>query len=374
MYHTKLEETGLKLGFGLMRLPKKEGTQSTDIEQTKRMVDAFLAAGGRYFDTAYVYGGPEDATRQALCERYPRANYLLADKINAADFACKSEAEAKAETRISLERTGAGYFDFYLVHGVDAGNLGNYDRYGIWDYVKQLKADGLVRHWGFSFHDSPELLDRLLTEHPDAEFVQLQINYADWEDPLTASRRNYEVATAHGVPVVVMEPAKGGLLANPPQSVQDVLHAANPDASYASWAIRFVASLPNVMVVLSGMSNEAQMADNLSYMKDFQPLTDAEQQTVTAAREALAKCDTIRCTACHYCTPGCPMEIHIPEIFSIVNGYRLYGDLMTARADYSWRAGASPASACIQCGQCEGACPQHLPIISLLQEAAAILE
>lgn len=370
----QLIDDTMKLGFGLMRLPKVEGTNDIDVEHTKKMVDAFIEAGGKYFDTAYVYEGSEEATKAALCERYPRESYYLANKLNASDFACKSEEEAKNEIHVSLERTGAEYFDFYLVHGIDETNKEKYEKYGIWEYVRQLKEEGLIRHYGFSFHDSPELLEELLTEHPDAEFVQLQINYSDWEDHLIASRRCYEIATQHGKPVVVMEPVKGGALADPPQKVKDILQQANPDASPASWAIRFAASLPNVMMVLSGMSNLEQMEDNLKFMRDFQPLSDEEQQVVKAAREALLQFDRIACTGCHYCTPGCPMEIHIPEIFAVMNVYKMYGDLKEARRDYGWRPKGAKASECVQCGQCEDACPQHLPIISLLEEVVETLE
>lgn len=370
----QLIDDTMKLGFGLMRLPKVEGTNDIDVEHTKKMVDAFIEAGGKYFDTAYVYEGSEEATKAALCERYPRESYYLANKLNASDFACKSEEEAKNEIHVSLERTGAEYFDFYLVHGIDETNKEKYEKYGIWEYVRQLKEEGLIRHYGFSFHDSPELLEELLTEHPDAEFVQLQINYSDWEDHLIASRRCYEIATQHGKPVVVMEPVKGGALADPPQKVKDILQQANPDASPASWAIRFAASLPNVMMVLSGMSNLQQMEDNLKFMRDFQPLSEEEQQVVKAAREALLQYDRIACTGCHYCTPGCPMEIHIPEIFAVMNVYKMYGDLNEARRDYGWRPKGAKASECVQCGQCEDACPQHLPIISLLEEVVETLE
>lgn len=372
--HNQLIDDTMKLGFGLMRLPKVEGTKDIDLEHTKKMVDTFIEAGGKYFDTAYVYEGSEEATKAALCERYPRESYYLANKLNASDFACKSEEEAKNEIHVSLERTGADYFDFYLVHGIDETNKEKYEKYGIWEYVRQLKEEGLIRHYGFSFHDSPELLEELLTEHPDAEFVQLQINYSDWEDHLIASRRCYEIATQHGKPVVVMEPVKGGALADPPQKVKDILQQANPDASPASWAIRFAASLPNVMMVLSGMSNLEQMEDNLSYMRDFQPLSEEEQQVVKVAREALLQFDRIACTGCHYCTPGCPMEIHIPEIFAVMNVYKMYGDLNEARRDYGWRPKGPKASECVQCGQCEDACPQHLPIISLLEEVVETLE
>ena len=364
----------MKLGFGMMRLPRTEGTNDIDLEHTKRMVDAFIEAGGRYFDTAFIYEGSEEATKAALCDRYPRESYYLADKLNASDFAAKSEEEAKNEINVSLERTGADYLDFYLLHGIDEGNHDKFDSYGIWDYMKQLKSEGVIRHYGFSFHSTPEHLEQLLTDHPDVEFVQLQINYADWEDTLICSRRCYEIATRHGKPIIVMEPVKGGKLANPPQAVKDILQRANPDASYASWAIRYAASLPNVMMVLSGMSNMEQMLDNVSFMRHFQPLNDEEYRVIDDASHALKQYADIPCTACHYCTPGCIMGIHIPEIFAVMNVYKMYGNLTEARNEYRWRPGGNLASTCIQCGQCEGACPQHLPIISLLEEVVETLE
>jgi hypothetical protein len=364
----------MKLGFGMMRLPRIEGTNDIDLEHTKRMVDAFIEAGGRYFDTAFIYEGSEEATKAALCDRYPRESYYLADKLNASDFAAKSEEEAKNEINISLERTGAGYLDFYLLHGIDEGNNDKFNSYGIWDYMKQLKSEGVIRHYGFSFHSTPEHLEQLLTEHPDVEFVQLQINYADWEDTLICSRRCYEIATRHGKPVIVMEPVKGGKLANPPQAVKDILQRANPNVSFASWAVRYAASLPNVMMVLSGMSNMEQMQDNVSFMRHFQPLNDEEYRVIDEACQALKQYADIPCTACHYCTPGCLMGIHIPEIFAVMNVYKMYGNLTEARNEYHWRPGGNLASTCIQCGQCEGACPQHLPIIRLLEEVVETLE
>lgn len=367
-------ENCMKLGFGMMRLPRIEGTNNIDLEHTKQMVDAFIEAGGRYFDTAFIYEGSEEATKAALCDRYPRESYYLADKLNASDFAAKSEEEAKNEINISLERTGAGYLDFYLLHGIDEGNNDKFNSYGIWDYMKQLKSEGVIRHYGFSFHSTPEHLEQLLTDHPDVEFVQLQINYADWEDSLICSRRCYEIASRHGKPVIVMEPVKGGKLANPPQAVKDILQRANPNVSFASWAIRYVASLPNVMMVLSGMSNMEQMQDNVSFMQHFQPLNDEEYRVIDEASQALKQYADIPCTACHYCTPGCLMGIHIPEIFAVMNVYKMYGNLTEARNEYRWRPGGNLASTCIQCGQCEGACPQHLPIIRLLEEVVETLE
>ena len=372
----KLIDNCMKLGFGMMRLPRitEGGKEIIDIEQTKDMVDAFMKAGGKYVDTAFVYEGSEEATRKALVERYPRDSYYLATKLNASEFAAKDEQAAKDELRISLERTGAGYFDFYLLHALGKNNVGKYNEYGLWDYVRQLKEEGIVKHWGFSFHDTADFLDELLTEHPDAEFVQLQINYADWEDKDVQSKACYEVATKHGKPVIVMEPVKGGTLADPPESVRAAFAEVNEKASPASWAIRYVASLPNVMVVLSGMSNREQMADNLSFMENFVPLDEAESRAVDKAREALNAIDKIECTACRYCTPGCPMKINIPALFKAMNIYKVYGNLKRAKYSYRDNAGESPASVCIQCGQCEGACPQRLPIIELLQETAEALE
>lgn len=368
----------LKLGFGLMRLPRIGGGSDMDapidVPQTARMADAFLAAGGTYFDTAFVYEGSEEAARDALVSRHPRTSFTLASKLNAAPFAARTEAEAKAQLRTSLQRSGAGYFDYYLLHALSASNREIYENYGLWDYVRRLRDDGLVRHIGFSFHDSADVLRRILDDHPEAEFVQLQINYADWDDSGVQSRLCYEAAAERNLPIIVMEPVKGGLLANPPPSVREILTAANPSASPASWAIRFVASLPAVRVVLSGMSSDAQMADNLSFMRDFHPLTPSEQATIDAARAALQSVASIPCTACRYCVPVCPRHIRIPEIFSVMNQYSMFNDLPRARTDYSWRTGGTRASDCVKCHRCESACPQHLPIPDLLSTVARTLE
>ncbi len=370
-----LEKMG-KLGFGMMRLPRiNQETDEIDIEQTKQMIDAYMASGLKYIDTAYVYNGSEDAVRKALVERYPRDSYYLADKLNAGKYAAKDEEEAKKELEISLERTGAGYFDFYLLHAVSKNNIDLYDQYGIWDFVKEKKAEGKIKHYGFSYHDGPELLDEILTKHPDVEFVQLQINYADWNSLTVQSKENYEVCVKHNKPVVVMEPIKGGTLANPPEKVREVLHDANPEVSIASWAVRYVASLPNVMVVLSGMSNMEQMEDNLSYMKDFKPLDESEHKVIENAQEILDSIEQIKCTACHYCTPGCPMKIQIPEIFAAMNRKLIFNNEKGALWAYNNAIkDHGKASECIQCGACEGACPQQLPIRDLLVQCAQSLE
>ena len=361
-------ESTPKLGFGMMRLPKK--LLKIDVEQTKQMVDRFLDAGLTYFDTAYVYVGSEEATRKALVERHPRDSFTLASKLNAW-LGAFSEKGAKEQLYTSLKRAGVEYFDYYLLHALQNNNYKKYEDYGIWDYVREQKKAGLIRHWGFSFHGTPELLDELLTKNPDAEFVQLQLNYADWEDPKVASRRCHEVARKHGKSIVVMEPVKGGALANPPKEVRDILRAANPDASLASWAIRFAASLDGILTVLSGMSNVEQVRDNLSYMRNFQPLTESEQETIRLAQEALGKIEHIPCTACRYCTEGCPQGIDIPAIFSARNKQLIWGQLERGAKDYAELAEkGSVADACIACGQCESACPQGIKIIDRLAECA----
>ena len=358
----------MKLGFGLMRLPKNPDG-SIDIPQTTEMADRFIAAGGTYFDTAYVYdnGGSEAAFKAAVADRYPREAYTVATKLNAS-LQCHDEESAKQQFHTSLERTGAGYFDYYLLHALQVNTWQKYDEYHIWDFVKEQKEKGLIKHWGFSFHADPDLLDRILSEHPDAEFVQLQINYADWENPGVASRRNWEVCRKHGKPVIVMEPVKGGILADPIPEVRKILEEANPDASCASWAIRYVAGKENAKVVLSGMSNLAQMDDNLSFMKDFRPLSEQEEETIRKAQEALNGDKSIPCTGCRYCTKGCPMNIPIPDIFTVANRKKGSPHFRTVREYNIVTVGKGRASECIQCGQCEGACPQRLPIISLLQD------
>lgn len=360
-----------KLGFGLMRLPKR-GVR-IDIEQTKKMADLFMEAGFTYFDTAFVYPGSEKAAGKALVERYPRDSYTLATKLNT--LIAASEKAAQKQFYTSLERTGAGYFDYYLLHALMSNNYKKYDKFHIWDFVKEQKSKGLIKHFGFSYHAGPELLEQLLTTHPEVDFIQLQINYADWENPSVSSRANYEVARKHGKSIVVMEPVKGGALANPPSAVQKLFKEYHPDMSCASWAIRFAASLDGIITVLSGMSNTAQMEDNLSYMKDFRPLNEEEQKIIQEAQRLMGKSSTIPCTACHYCTEGCPKKIPIPDIFSAVNMQLGSGQIDEALEAYrSVTSKGSLASSCIGCEQCEKACPQHLPIIENLKKCAQILE
>lgn len=306
-----------KLGFGYMRLPMKDG--AIDIDQTCRMADEFIGAGFTYFDTAWGYldGKSEEALRKSVVERYARDRFTVATKFPI--WAVESQEDVARIFATQLERTGAGYFDFYLIHAISADRLEKLDKYGVWDFIRAKKAEGLVRHMGFSFHDTPECLDALLCAHPETEFVQLQINYADWENPDVTARANYEVARKHGKSIVVMEPIKGGALADPIPAVRDIFRAADPNASFASWAIRYAASLDGIVTVLSGMSNLTQMEDNLSYMKDFKPMNASEQAAIRKAQEAINGVKSIPCTACHYCTAGCPKHIPIPEIFAARN-------------------------------------------------------
>lgn len=360
-----------KLGFGLMRLPKKG--PFTDIEQTKKMVDAFLDAGFTYFDTAYVYLGSEAAAKKALVSRYDRSAFTLATKVNVT--VAPSEKAARKQLATSLERTGAGYFDYYLLHAIMENNYKKYEKFHLWDFAAEQKEKGVLKHIGFSFHAGPQLLDQILRDHPEVDFVQLQLNYADWENPSVQSRANYEVARKHGKPIVVMEPVKGGTLADPPAQVKKLFQDYAPGASCASWAIRFAASLDGVLTVLSGMSNTQQMEDNLSYMRDFQPLNADEQKIIQQAQQLLGQSSAIACTACHYCTEGCPRQIPIPEIFSSANLHLANGQLDQARQQYAAAVeGRGKASDCIACGQCERACPQHLKIIDDLKQCADLLE
>ncbi len=376
MAEEKIRESNKKLGFGLMRLPRLEGDGDViDIEQTKQMVDLFMEAGCTYFDTAWIYPGSEDAMRQALVERYPRDSYTVATK-NAAWAGCKTREEAIGQFETSLKRTGAGYFDYYLLHNLGQNRTGVFDEFDLWKFAFEMKEQGKIRHVGFSFHSNADELEAILTAHPEAEFVQLQINYADWENIDVQSRRVYEVARAHGKPIVIMEPVKGGLLADPPQRVKELFNEADTDASYASWAIRFAASLDGVLAVLSGMSNVEQMKDNLSYMKDFKPLSEAEQSVITKAREVIEAIPIVPCTSCEYCAKVCPMNIGISGTFKCLNIIKLYDNVQRALHEEKFNVinpGKKRANECIKCGACEAACPQHIGIRDMLDEASRLM-
>ena len=363
-----------KLGFGLMRLPCIGGDgKNIDLEKVKEMVDLFMAHGYTYFDTAYVYHGgfSEVAFRECVVKRHPRDSFTVTTKLPL--FSKPDRAGMEKIFAESMERLGVEYIDYYWLHALNRDSYRYAVESGAFDYLRELKAAGKIRHMGFSFHDNAETLDKILTEQLDMEFVQLQINYLDWEDKGVQSRLCYETATKHGKPVIVMEPIKGGSLANPPKKAEKILKDANPDASCASWAIRFAASLPNVMVVLSGMSELWQVEDNLSYMDNFKPLTESEYKTIAEATENIKF--AIPCTACRYCTDGCPMSISIPDIFAAYNTMKhdihKKGEAREKYAEIIKTSGR--ASDCIGCEQCVNACPQHLEIPRLLAECEADL-
>ncbi|WP_020610988.1 aldo/keto reductase [Sediminispirochaeta bajacaliforniensis] len=367
-------ETIPKLGFGLMRLPMIG--EEVDIEQTKQMVDLFLERGFTYFDTAYGYlnGKSEEAAKEALVDRYPRERFQLATKLPAWAGA-KNAEEAQNMFWTSLERTGAGYFDFYLLHNLGDKRTQVFDDYGIWDFLAEQKNKGRIKHLGFSFHDKAAVLDEVLKKHPDMEFVQLQINYADWKSPSIESRKCYEVARKHNKPIIIMEPVKGGSLATLPESAASVFGKANPKVSLSSWAIRYAASLDGLITVLSGMSAIDQMEDNLSSMESFQPLSPEERRAVTTVQEVLESIPSIPCTDCRYCMEGCPQDIVIPQIFRAMNTYLVYKNLEGAKGSYMWETrDGGKSSECIECGQCEEACPQHISIIAELKKAGTLLE
>ena len=370
-----------KLGFGLMRLPVNDPANKADVdvEQVKQMVDLFLENGFTYFDTAWMYNAfaSERVAKTALVERHPRESFTLATKLNAGFF---DTLEGRDEIfQAQLEKTGAGYFDYYLLHGVDAGNYEKFERLDCFHWLLEKKEQGLIRHAGFSFHDTAQKLDEILTKHPEMEFVQLQINYLDWENEWIQSRACYETAVKHNIPVIVMEPVKGGTLANLPEEAQKLLEAQNAELSVPSWAIRFAASLPGVMVVLSGMSSMEQMQDNISFMKDFVPLTEKETEAVHQAAGAIQAQIAIPCTGCSYCTDGCPQQIAIPQYFSLYNDIKREdmakkGWTVTYAQYDRLKEKAGAAGDCIQCGQCESMCPQHLTIIDYLKDVSAVFD
>ena len=368
-----------KLGFGLMRLPQLNADDPTsiDMEQMKRMVDVFIERGFTYFDTAYPYHGgrSESAFREAVAERYPRDRFTVTSKMPC--WLVNTPDDLERIFNEQLERCGVDYFDYYWLHALNSDRVDLMDRVDGWGFIARKKAEGKIRHIGFSFHAESALLERLLQQHPEVEFVQLQINYLDWDSPTIEARTCYDLCVSHHKPVIVMEPVKGGGLATVPPQVEAMFKDYDPTASAASWAVRYCASLPGVMMVLSGMSDMEQVLDNTGYMQDFKPLTAREQEIVTRAAAIIKQAIAIPCTVCHYCTDGCPQNICIPEYFNIYNTLHQFGEVQRIGCNTYFgvlsKTHGRPSD-CIECRQCEEQCPQHIAIVDNLKLVSQTFE
>lgn len=363
-----------KIGFGLMRLPEADG--QIELGRVCDMVDEYMKAGFNYFDTAYVYhgGNSEKIVKEAIVKRYPRESFTVATKLPA--WCINSMEDRDKIFNEQLERCGVDYFDYYLLHSIEDGN--NYDtyvKYDCFNWGVQKREEGKIKHLGFSYHGSPELLEKIVDSHPEIEFVQIQLNYIDWNDTIIHSGELYRILSERNIPIIVMEPVKGGKLANLDDECSAILKGIHPDKSAASWALRFVASLPGVGTILSGMSTEEQLSDNMATFTNFEPLNDEEKEAIEKVKEVMLRVELVGCTSCRYCVDGCPMSISIPDVISAVNNKRKFPGDMRPQFFYNGLADrTAPASACIACGQCEGVCPQHLPIINVLQEAVEKFE
>ena len=366
-----------KLGFGFMRLPliNDDDPSSIDMQKSKQMVDYFMNKGFTYFDTAYPYqrGKSEEALRELLVKRYPRKSFILANKLPS--FLLKSAEDCQRIFDEQLVKCGVDYFDYYLVHDLGASSYKKCEKFGGFDLVNKKKAEGKIKHLGFSFHDTADVLEKILDEHPETEFVQLQLNYVDWDSDTVQAKRCYELARSRGKEVIVMEPVKGGMLANLPKEAELLLKDYHPEMSVSSWAVRFAASHEGVITVLSGMSNMEQLMDNISYMDDFKPLNQEELKLLSKVEDIIKSQKTIACTACKYCIDGCPKNIAIPKFFMLYNGIKIYGNLSHQRHYYAnFIEDHAKASDCIECRKCEKVCPQHLNITKYLKQVAEKFE
>ncbi len=367
-----MERIKNKLAFGCMRLPMIGG--KVDEKQFCEMADTFIAGGFNYFDTAhgYIGGQSETSIRTCLTSRHDRSEYLLTDKLTENYFERQEDIVPFFESQLKL--CGVDYFDFYLMHAQGAGNYPKFQRCHAYETAYKFKEQGKIRHFGISFHDRAEVLEQILTDHPEIEVVQIQFNYLDYDDPAVQSRKCYDVCRRHGKKVLVMEPVKGGSLANLPADAAAILNALG-GGSPASYAIRFVAEHEDIIAVLSGMSTIDQLKDNISYMKDFKPLTKEEHEAIDKVVAVMHGKHIIPCTACRYCVAGCPMHIAIPDLFSCKNAKELYHDWNSGMYyDITARSGGGKAGSCIKCGRCERVCPQHLPIRDLLIQLAEEFE
>ncbi|MBQ2681686.1 MAG: aldo/keto reductase [Eggerthellaceae bacterium] len=354
-----------KLGFGCMRFTGREDN-TIDIEYTSKMIDAYMQAGGNYFDTAWAYPNSEAALRKALVERYPRDSFYIADKC-VAWTCCNGPEDLEKQLQESLENLGVEYFDIYLMHNLGGVRTAKFEEYNTWDFVKSVKERGLAKHIGFSAHCTPEELEKFIADYPEAEIVQLQVNYLDWDSPSFRERECVEIARAHGLPVAVMEPVKGGLLADPSKAVKAILDEAMPNDSYATAALRFAASVDGVYTTLSGMSTVEQVEDNMRVFADFQPLTADEQDAIKRAQVAMTESGIVPCTGCDYCVKVCPQGIGISGAMTALNYYINFEDPYAANYQLGFvvrfNAGKKMPSECIRCGACEEACPQGIKIL-----------
>ena len=361
------EELKGNFGFGCMRLPMT--LSHVNYKEFSKMADAYIEAGFNYFDTAhgYLVGKSETAIKNCVIKRYPRESIILTDKLSDGYF--KKEEDIRPFFEKQLKWCGVKYFDFYLMHSLNKKNYKKYRDCHAFEIAQELKKEGKIHHVGFSFHDKPALLDKILTEHPEVEFVQIQFNYADYDNPSVESYECYKICEKHDKPVIVMEPVKGGGLVKLPDEAKAILDDVG-SGSYASYAIRFAASFPNVIMVLSGMGSMEMMSDNLSFMTDFKPFSEEEFEAVAKVREIIAKQKMIQCTGCRYCVEGCPQNIKIPDLFSCYNEKKQYRDWNSNVYYANLTANSGKAKDCIKCGKCEKICPQNLPIRDLMKKVS----
>ncbi len=355
------------LGFGYMRLPISNG--KFDFDEVNEMVDCYMGHGFNYFDTAFKYEGSEEALKLSLVDRYPRESFKITTKVNLYGMTSADEMQKQFDTSIS--RLGVDYVDYYFIHALMGKALPKTYEFGTWDFLNGLKEKGLAKNIGFSFHGTPEELDEVLTDHPEVDMVQLQINYLDWEDPDIRARELYEVARKHNKPVSVMEPTKGGLLASEDSAVGKYLRSVDPDVSAASWAFRWVASLEGIKYILSGMGNTYQVEDNAKTFKNFKPLTEEEYGVIARCVQIIRDVPRVPCTECRYCTAGCPMSLPIPTIIKFYNETLTYAAEESSKYVYKRRVPADVrASNCIGCKNCEEQCPQHIKISDIMKLAS----